>query len=152
MNKSVLNKVRQLTEPKISELGLELVDVEYVKEGAHWYLRIFIDKDGGVDIDDCAQVSHKIGEILDRENPIPQAYMLEVSSPGIERPLRNKEDYEKYKGELVSIYSTEPFQGFSRFTGHLKGLENNQVILEYEGQEIFIPFDLVERAHLTFEF
>ncbi len=152
MSKSVLSKVRQLAEPQVSGLGLELVDVEYVKEGAHWYLRIYIDKEGGVDIDDCTAVSLKMSEILDRENPIPQAYMLEVSSPGIERPLRKREDYEKYKDELVSVYTTEPFNGFSSFTGNLVGLVENNVVLEYEGQEITIPFDLVERAHLTFEF
>lgn len=152
MSKSVLNKVRQLAEPQVSELGLELVDVEYIKEGAHWYLRVYIDKDGGVEIEDCAAVSHKISEVLDRENPIPQAYMLEVSSPGIERPLRKREDFEKFQGELVSVYSTEPFHGYSCFTGTLKGLVDNHVILEYEGQEIAIPFDLVERTHLTFEF
>jgi len=152
MSKSVLNKVRQLTEPIVTQLGLELVDVEYVKEGAHWYLRIYIDKDGGVEVDDCAEVSHKVSEILDRENPIPQTYMLEVSSPGIERPLRKREDYEKYKGELVSIYTTEQVQGYSRFSGHLLGLDNDNIVLEYEGQEIIILLDLVESAHLTFEF
>jgi len=152
MSKSVLNKVRQLAEPQVSGLGLELVDVEYVKEGAHWYLRIYIDKEGGVDIDDCAAASQRLSELLDRENLIPQAYMLEVSSPGIERPLRKKEDYEKYKGELVSVYTSEPYDGFTCFTGDLMGLEEDKVILEYEGQQIAIPFNLVERAHLTFEF
>ncbi|MGI6449816.1 MAG: ribosome maturation factor RimP [Desulfitobacteriia bacterium] len=152
MSASVLNQVRQLAEPLIAELNLELVEVEYVKEGAHWFLRLYIDKDGGVDIDDCASVSHKIGEALDRENLIPQAYMLEVSSPGIERPLKKREDYEKYKGELISVYSTEPYQGYTCFTGNLKGLEDNKVVLEYEGQQIAIPWELVERAHLTFEF
>jgi ribosome maturation factor RimP len=152
MSKSVLAKVRQLVEPLVTGLGLELVDVEYVKEGPHWYLRIYIDKDGGVDIDDCATASHKISEILDRENPIPQAYMLEVSSPGIERPLRKREDYEKFKGELVSVYVSEPYQGFSCFTGNLIGLIEDNVVLEYEGQKIAIPFHQVERAHLSFEF
>jgi len=152
MTKSILDKVRQLAETKISGLGLELVDVEYVKEGAHWYLRIYIDKEGGVDIDDCATVSHMMSEALDRENPIPQAYMLEVSSPGIERPLRKKEDYEKHKGELISVYPSEPFQGYTSFTGYLKGLVDNQIILEYDGQEMIIPFDLVNKAHITFEF
>lgn len=152
MSKAVLNKVKHLVEPQVSELGLELVDIEYVKEGSYWYLRVYIDKDGGVDIDDCADVSHKVSEVLDRENPIPQAYMLEVSSPGIERPLNKKEDYTKYQGELVTIYSKEPIEGYSRFTGNLKGLIDNKAVLEYEGKEIHIPFDLVERAHLTFEF
>lgn len=152
MSKSILNKVRQLTEPQVAELGLELVDVEYVKEGTHWYLRIYIDKEGGVDIDDCAAVSQRLSELLDRENPIPQAYMLEVSSPGIERPLRKKEDYEKYKGELVSVYTSESYAGYTCFTGDLMGLEEDKVILEYDGHQIAIPFNLVERAHLTFEF
>ncbi len=152
MSTPVLNKVKQLIEPQVIGLGLELVDIEYVKEGAHWYLRVYIDKDGGVDIDDCAEVSHHVSEILDRENPIPQAYMLEVSSPGIERPLVKKEDYEKYRGELVTIYSKEPYQGYTRFTGNLMGLENEHAVLEYDGKEIKIPLDFIKRAHLTFEF
>ncbi len=152
MGKTVLSEIRQLVEPQVSGLGLELVDVEYIKEGTHWYLRVYIDKDGGVDIDDCTAVSHRISEVLDRENPIPQAYMLEVSSPGIERPLRKNEDYEKYQGELISVYTTEPFQGYSCFTGNLKGLVENKIILEHEDQEIAISLDLVKKAHLTFEF
>ncbi|HHV63515.1 MAG TPA: ribosome maturation factor RimP [Peptococcaceae bacterium] len=152
MSKSVLKQVKKIVEPIIAEMNLELVDVEYVKEGAHWYLRIYIDKDGGVDIDDCAAVSHKIDEALERVDLIPQAYMLEVSSPGIERPLKKREDYEKYRGELISVYSTQPFEGYTCFTGYLKGLEDNKVVLEYEGQQIAIPLELVEKAHLTFEF
>lgn len=152
MSKSVLNKVRQFIEPRVTELGLELVDIEYVKEGAYWYLRVYIDKDGGVDIDDCAEVSRHVDEILDRENPIPQAYMLEVSSPGIERPLTKKEDFEKYRGELATIYAKEPYQGYTRFTGNLQGIIDNQAVLEYEGKEIQIPMEIIERAHLTFEF
>lgn len=152
MNKSVLSKVRELVEPLVKALALELVDVDYVKEGGHWYLRIYIDKEGGVDIDDCSAVSQKVGSVLDTVNPIPQAYMLEVSSPGVERPLRKKEDFEKYKGELASIYTKETYQGFTCFTGNLEGLEDDQVILEYEGQKVSIPFDMVEKAHLTYEF
>ncbi len=152
MSNSILNKVISLAEPLVMELGLELVDVEYVKEGAHWYLRLYIDKEGGVDIDDCAEVSHRINEVLDKENPIPQAYMLEVSSPGIERPLKKREDYIKYTGKLVSIHTTEVFQEYNRFTGNLKGLADDQVILEYEGREIAIPLSLIVKAHLTFEF
>ncbi|MCM1567512.1 MAG: ribosome maturation factor RimP [Dehalobacter sp.] len=152
MSNSILNKVRSLAEPLVMELGLEFVDVEYVKEGAYWYLRLYIDKEGGVEIDDCAEVSHRINEVLDKENPIPQAYMLEVSSPGIERPLRKREDYIKYTGKLVSINTTEVFEGYNRFTGNLKGLADDQVILEYEGREIAIPLSLIEKAHLTFEF
>lgn len=152
MGKNVQSKVRQLIEPQVAGFGLELVDVEYIKEGTHWYLRVYIDKDGGVDIDDCTAVSHRISEVLDRENPIPQAYMLEVSSPGLERPLRKKEDYEKYRGELISVYTIEPYQGYLCFTGNLKGIVDKKIILEHEDQEIAIPWELVKKAHLTFEF
>ncbi|KUO66058.1 MAG: ribosome maturation factor RimP [Gracilibacter sp. BRH_c7a] len=152
MSKNLVMKARQLLEPQVTELGLELVDVEYVKEGTHWFLRIYIDKEGGVDIDDCAAVSQRVSESLDNENIISQAYMLEVSSPGIERPLRKKEDYEKFKGELVSVNSTTEIEGYSRFTGILKGLIDDKVVLEYNKKEIAIPIELVERAHLTFEF
>ena len=152
MNKTLLAKAKELVEPQITEMGLELFDVEYVKEGAHWYLRLYIDKEGGVDIDDCAAVSQKVSELLDKGNIIPQTYMLEVSSPGIERPLRKKEDYEKYKGELVSVHTSKEFEGYSRFTGILKGLIEDKAVLEYNGKEISIPIELIERAHLTFEF
>ncbi|UWG98528.1 ribosome maturation factor RimP [Dehalobacter sp. DCM] len=152
MNASILNKVRQLAEPYVAELGLELVDVEYVREGAYWYLRIYIDKEGGVDIDDCTEVSRKMNDVLDKANLISQAYMLEVSSPGIERPLKKREDYEKYKGELVSIYPKELYQGYNCFTGNLVGLVDDQVVLEYEGQQIAIPLAQIERAHLSFDF
>lgn len=152
MSITILNKVRKLAEPHVLDLGLELVDIEYVKEGAYWYLRIYIDKEGGVDIDDCTEVSRKINDILDKGNIIPQAYMLEVSSPGLERPLKKREDYEKYKGELVSIYPKELYQGYNCFTGNLIGVVDDQVILEYEGHEITIPFALIERAHLAFDF
>lgn len=152
MSKTLLIKARQLVEPEVTKLGLELVDVEYIKEGAHWYLRIFIDKEGGVDVDDCATVSQRVNEILDSKNIISQAYMLEVSSPGIERPLRKKEDYEKYKGELVSVNTTKEFEGYSRFTGILEGLIDDKVVLEYNGNKITIPIALVQKANLTFEF
>lgn len=152
MSSPVTQKVWQVVEPIVEELKLELVDVEYVKEGAHWYLRVYIDKDGGVDIDDCADVSHKLSDILDRKNLIPQAYMLEVSSPGIERPLRKREDYDKYIGKLVSVRTSEEYLGYTQFSGYLKGLVDEKIILEYEGQEAAIPINIVEKAHLEHEF
>ncbi|ADY56544.1 Ribosome maturation factor rimP [Syntrophobotulus glycolicus DSM 8271] len=152
MGNPVIQKVWQIVEPITEELKLELVDVEYVKEGAHWYLRVYIDKDGGVDIDDCASVSHQLSNILDSKNLIPQAYMLEVSSPGIERPLSKREDYDKYIGKLVRVHTSEQFLGYTQFSGYLKGLLDEKVILEYEGQEAAIPINIVEKAHLECEF
>lgn len=152
MNEALVQKIGVMVEPLIKEKGLELVDVEYVKEGAHWYLRLFIDKDGGVDMDDCAAVSHVVSEMLDEKNPIPQAYMLEVSSPGLERPLKKEEDFVRFQGSLVTVLTTSKFMGFEKFTGNLVGLMNNEIILEYKDERIAIPHNLVMKAHLAIDF
>ena len=152
MDDPIENRIALLAEPVLKEKGLELADVEYVKEGAHWYLRIYIDKDGGVDMDDCAEVSCAVSGLLDEQNPIPQAYMLEVSSPGLERPLKKEEDFTRFQGRLVTVHASAPFQGYKKFTGNLAGLVNEEIILEYEGKRIAIPRSLVRKTHLTLEF
>ena len=149
---AVEEQVAALVEPLITAKGLELVEVEYVKEGPHWYLRIYVDKEGGVDLDDCTEVSHVVSAELDRVDPIKQAYMLEVSSPGLERPLKKDQDFQRFKGSLVTVHTTEVYQGFKEFTGHLVGLVDGDVILEYEGEQIAIPRGLIDKAHLCFEF
>ncbi|NMA68926.1 MAG: ribosome maturation factor RimP [Desulfitobacterium sp.] len=152
MGKSIVQQVEKLIAPVIDEFGLELVDIEYVKEGAQWYLRIFIDKESGVDIDDCANVSRVVGEILDQKDPITQAYTLEVSSPGLERPLKKEQDFERFQGELVRVITKEVFQGYKEFTGYLVGLIDDEIVLEYEDEKIAIPRSLVDKANLTYEF
>lgn len=151
MNQRVEQQVSVLIEPIIKEKGLELVDVEYIKEGAHWYLRLFIDKDGGVDLDDCSDVSHAVSEILDTADTIQQAYMLEVSSPGLERPLKKTEDFQRFQGKLVAVKTNKPYEGFQDFSGYLRGLENEEIILEYEGKRIAIPRSIVNQARLSIE-
>ncbi|MGL4790862.1 MAG: ribosome maturation factor RimP, partial [Anaerotignaceae bacterium] len=96
-------KVEQMLMPIITENNFELVDVEFIKEGQNWYLRIYVDKDGGISIDDCELVSKAFEKIVDEKDPIEQAYILEVSSPGIDRPLKKEADFVKFKGELVDI-------------------------------------------------
>jgi ribosome maturation factor RimP len=152
MGQSIEQRVEALLAPIILEQGLELVNVEYVREGAHWYLRLYIDKEGGVDLDDCTNVSHSVSETLDQHNPITQAYMLEVSSPGLERPLKKDGDFIRFQGKLVRVCTTEPFEGYQEFTGYLVGLVEDEVILEYEKQTIKIPRSLVEKANLALEF
>lgn len=152
MGLSVEQRVEALILPIIRDQGLELVDVEYVKEGAHWYLRIYIDKEDGVDIDDCTNVSHAVSEILDRDNPIAQAYMLEVSSPGLERPLKKDEDFLRFAGKLVRVLTKEPYEGYQEFTGYLVGLIDDAIVLEYEKETIKIPRTIVEKANLALEF
>lgn len=152
MNQSVEQRVKVLIEPIIKEKGLELVDVEYLKEGAHWYLRLYIDKDGSVDIDDCSGVSHAVSELLDNADLILQSYILEVSSPGLERPLKKKEDFQRFQGELITVKTNKLFKGYQEFSGYLIGLENDEIILEYEGKRMAIPRSVVEKAHLSLEF
>lgn len=152
MTKSIEQQISSMVERFITEKGLELVDVEYVKEGAHWYLRLYIDKDGGVDMDDCSVISHLVSEILDRENPIPQAYMLEVSSPGLERPLKKDEDFVRFKGSLVMVHTSSPFKGYKKFTGNLVGLINDEIVLEYNEERVAIPRNLIKKAHLALDF
>jgi ribosome maturation factor RimP len=142
-------QVATLVEPYIEEQGLELVDVEYVREGAHWYLRVYIDKEGGIELDDCSTVSRIVSAKLDQADPISQAYMLEVSSPGLERPLKKEQDFERFKGSLVTVNTTVAFQGYTEFTGNLVGLEDNQIILEFENERISIPRDQVKKARLA---
>lgn len=125
-------KVLPLLEPIIENLQLELVELEFVKEGANWYLRVYIDKDGGVNIDDCEAVSRALEAKLDETDPIEQAYVLEVSSPGIDRPLRKDADFEKYKGEMIDIKLYQALDGKKQYQGKLLGLTDGVIALEEE--------------------
>lgn len=125
-------KVEALVLPIVEEKNFELVDVEFVKEGPNWYLRIYIDKEGGVDINDCEYVSRTLEAKLDEADPIEQAYILEVSSPGIDRPLKKESDFVKYAGEIVDVKLYKAFEGSKEYQGALKGLENNIVTITDE--------------------
>ncbi|WP_304507447.1 ribosome maturation factor RimP [Anaerotignum sp.] len=129
-------KIMPILEPIIAERNLELVDLEFVKEGANWYLRIYIDKEGGVDIDDCEGVSRALEAKLDAEDPIEQAYILEVSSPGIDRPLKKAADFEKYRGEIIDIKLYKAFEGQKQFQGKLLGLENEVISIEDDNNKV----------------
>jgi len=153
----VASQVTMVAEQMLSSLGMELVDLEYTRQGRAMVLRLFIDKEGGITLDDCAVVSRELSEVLDVEDIIPDHYTLEVSSPGLDRPLKKVADYEKYKGRLVKIRTFEPLPddaGNKRktFLGELKGLENGIVLMKLkEGQDAAIPFEKVAKANLDFE-
>ena len=112
-------RLEELLKPEVSDMGYELVDLVFVKEGPNWYLRVFVDKDGGVTIDDCEIVSRCLEKILDEKDPIEQAYFLEISSPGIDRPLKKKEDFIKYNGEIIDVKLYKSFEGLKEYTGKL---------------------------------
>lgn len=144
--------VEELITPCIQESGMELVDVEFVKEGGCWYLRIFIDKPGGIGIEDCGYLSHQIDKILDEKDPIPQSYHLEVSSPGIERPLKKLSDYNRFAGNMAVITTFAPYDGKKNITGRIAAVRDDNIILDSEGKELTIPFRQVASARLKAEF
>ena len=122
-------KVTEIVKPFADELGLSLWDIRFLKEGASWYLRIFIDKDGGVSVDDCADLTRLINKPLDEADPIDQSYFLEVSSPGLERELIRDEHFESSMGKKVMLKTIRPIDGVRDFAGELKGYENGNVTI-----------------------
>ncbi|MFP7296135.1 ribosome maturation factor RimP [Neobacillus niacini] len=149
----VTEVVEELTQPIIQELGLELVEIEFVKEGKNWFLRVYIDKENGVDIEDCGIVSERLSEKLDELDPITQNYFLEVSSPGAERPLKKAKDFEKAIGKNVFIKTYEPIDGEKGFEGKLLDYDGKTVKIEMKiktrKKVIEIPFEKVASARLA---
>lgn len=137
---NVPEAVHKLAVPITDRLGYELVEVEFVKEGTGWYLRIFIDKPGGVSIDDCQTVSEELSALLDESAPIERAYFLEVSSPGIDRPLKTERDFEKYKGGDVELKLFTPINGSKEFEGKLEGLDNGMILIS-DGKNSVMKFE-----------
>ncbi|MGN7386778.1 ribosome maturation factor RimP [Sporosarcina sp. SAFN-015] len=116
----ITEEVEKLVNPIVNDLELELVDIEFVKEGRDWFLRVYVDTpEGNIDIEQCALVSERLSEELDRTDPISQNYFLEVSSPGAERPLKKEEDFQKAIGQYVFIKTYEPINGMKEFEGYL---------------------------------
>ncbi|MEG6521699.1 ribosome maturation factor RimP [Desulfotomaculum sp. 1211_IL3151] len=148
---TVVERVTEAVQPIIEGLNLELVDVEYVKEGGNWYLRIFIDKPEGVELDDCQIASEKIDTLLDELDPIPQAYFLEVSSPGIERPLKKPQDFVRFKGQLVNVTTFAPVNGVKSFTGKLMEYNEEGIHLDIKGKQVVLPHQQVAAARLAIE-
>ena len=132
-------KVTEIVAPYAEELGLDIWDIRFVKEGTDWYLRIFIDKDGGVSIDDCVDLTHAITKPLDDADPISQSYLLEVSSPGVERELITDSHFEKYIGAAVMMRLIRPIDKVRDFSGILKNYENGLITVELaDGEELTV--------------
>lgn len=129
---NVVNAVWELAEPIAKELGLEIWDVRFLKEGTDWILRIFIDKEEGIDIEDCVNMTHAIDKPLDDLDPIDQSYSLEVSSPGVERDLTRPEHFEKYKGANIKVKLIRPVDGQREFNGVLEDSDGKLFVLRLE--------------------
>ena len=123
----ITDKVTALAKPVVEDEGCTLWDVEYVREAGSWYLRVFIDKEGGVSIDDCERISRRLDPILDEEDPIPDSYVFEVGSAGAERELKRPSDFEQFMGSSVEVKLYQPVNGSKAFVGTLTGYEQGRV-------------------------
>lgn len=157
--RKVEDVVTKLALPIVEKNSFELVDVEFVKEGANWYLRVYIDKEGGITLDDCQIVSEELSVELDKADPIDQRYFLEVSSPGIERPLKKDRDFERYKGHPVKVKTFNAIDGKKDFEGELVGLIDNKIVIKTDaghkdgdGKIMEFDRDKVAMVRKTFKF
>ncbi len=144
--------VEEMVQPFLEEHGFELVDVEYVKEGKNWFLRVFVDKEGGIDIDDCGRVSEYMSEQLDTHDPIKDPYFLEVSSPGAERPLKKEADVHKAVGKDVFVTTYEPVEGTKEFEGRLLSFDEGELLIEAGKKRYAVPYTKVASARLAIIF
>jgi len=145
----IITAVENFARPVLDDMGLELVEVQFRRESAGWLLRLFIDREDGVNVDDCASVSRQISAYLEVEDLIEHAYSLEVSSPGLERPLKKKEDFVRFTGRKARIKLKEPIDGQRVFFGLLGAVDENTITLLVDGQQMKIDLDVVARARLS---
>ena len=145
-------EVKELITPIIDERGITLWDIEFKKEGPSYVLRIYLDKDGGIGINDCEEVSRALSVVLDEKDPIPQAYMLEVSSAGLDRIIKYDFHFEKCMGKNVDVKLFANLDGVKEFTAKLTGFDGENVTMEKDGSEIALPFNKISSLRLTVEF
>ena len=148
----VINQVADLVEPILGEMGFELVDVEYLSKHGRWVLRLYVDKEGGLTIDDCARLSGEIGDLIDVKDVIKHGYVLEISSPGLNRPLKKERDFIWATGKRVKVRMVEPVNGRRNFTGYLENFEDGTLYVETEGSLVALPWIRVDKANLVYEF
>lgn len=144
--------VRALLNPVIEGEGYELVEVAYKKEGKDWFLRLFIDHENGIGLDDCQKISRAVDGVLDEADLVPHSYLLEVSSPGLERPLKKITDYQRFSGQKAEIKLFQPEAGSRRIVGIIQGVNDGQIMIETESGQRQVPFEQIASAHLVFEF
>ena len=144
------HKLTEMLRPAVEETGKELLGVEFISAGNHSVLRLFIDHENGIDVDDCAEVSRQVGAILDVEDPISSEYSLEVSSPGLDRPLFDKAHFEAVVDETVEVKISMPLNGRRKFKGKLIAVENDSLIVMVDNEEYELVISNIDKAHLVF--
>ncbi len=145
---SVSQSIRELVLPIVENANLELVDIEYKKEGKDWFLRVFIDKQNGITVEDCKKISRQIEDIIEVEDLIPNRYYLEVSSPGLDRPLKKDRDFLRYLGKSIQVSLFSPIQEKRKYTGIIENFKESTLFLDVGEKTISIPMDNIASAKL----
>jgi len=148
----VTKQVSELIDPILSEMRFELIDVEYLSDRGRWVLRVYIDKEGGVTLDDCAKVSGELGDLIDIKNIIEHDYVLEVSSPGLNRPLKKEADFIRAIGKKIKVRTRAPVDGRRNFSGVLRDFKEQKLALDSEGGLVSLAWSGIEKANLVYEF
>ncbi|NWF92021.1 MAG: ribosome maturation factor RimP [Syntrophaceae bacterium] len=151
MTKEIVERVRQMADPILASEGMDLVEIEYRRESRGWVLRLYIDKEAGVTVEDCSRISQELGRSLDVEDFISTPYTLEVSSPGLTRPLKNEKDFVRYRNRLIRVRTFDPIENQRQFKGRLLGLSDNRIEIEVQGRILQIPMANVAKANLELE-
>jgi len=149
----MVEKISKIVKPVVDSFGLILDSIEYIPHGRRWVLRIYIDKEGGVTLDDCQKISVQAGNLLDAENVIPHAYLLEVSSPGMDRPLKRFDDYVKYTGRMIRLNTARPYNNKTTFTGCILSADAELIRIEtLKNGVVDVLFSDITKARLEIEF
>jgi ribosome maturation factor RimP len=149
---SVVESIIEISEPVVKDEGLELVDVEYKKLGKIWTLRVFIDSEQGVTVDDCQKISRQISDIIEIDDLISNPFVLEVSSPGLDRPLKKEQDFLRFKNKKVQVKTFSPIENRKKFRGIIQDCKDNTLFLDEEGVSIEISLDKISQAKPIIEF
>jgi len=149
---SVKREVSRLIEPILADMGFELVHVEYLSEHGRWVLRIYVDEEGGITLEDCARVSREIGNVIDVKEIVPHEYVLEVSSPGLNRPLVREKDFNQAVGKKVKLQMINAVDERRNFTGYLKAFKDGTLHIQLSDKLVLLPRRDVKKANLVYEF
>ena len=152
MTTTLTDALWDIIEPIVSSEGMELVAIDYVRESHGWVLRLYVDTPSGVTIDHCARLSRQLGDVLDVKDIVPHAYTLEVSSPGLNRILKKEKDFLTYRGEVITVKTSEPVEQRKKFQGKLLECTEGTIILKADNREVRIPLSLIVKAQIKYEF
>lgn len=147
-----LTHLWELFEPVVNGMGYDLIEIEHFPNPKHGVLRLYIDKEGGITVDDCSNVSHQISALIDVEDPVRGQFNLEISSPGMDRPLRRLKDFQRFQGSLVKLKTVMPLEGQRNFKGRLLEANEEVVVIETDTEELTIPMNAIEKARIVPEF